>query len=509
MTKIDKYSFDHSIEIKKRSTPTIPRKTHFPGSPLLFLFISIYFNLFQSITTYAQTDSLQFYLATAARNNPTVLQKFAEYKAALQKIPQVGSLPDPDLSVGVFLSPMEQLGGNQVADIRLMQMFPWFGVLKNAKDEMSLMAKAKYETFRDAKLQVFYDVQRIWYELHKVNQNIRISEKNIELLRTIERLAVVRFKAVPSGNSSALGSQATSQVSSRGSSIGQSGMNSMGGSSGNTAASGSIQAASSMPGNSMGSSSGSSGLTDVYRIQIEIGELRNNIELLKTQWNTYTALFNSYLNRPPLTAVSLTDTLITENYQPSMVAISDSILKNNPMLGMLQFEQQSLEARKQMVTKMSYPMVGLGLNYSLINKSEMSTSPMNGKDMIMPMVTVTLPIYRKKYKAMQIEADLLKSANSQNYKATANSLQTEYYQAIQLYQDAQRRTKLYADQYLLASKTLDILFKSFASSGSSLTDILRVRQQTLDYEYKQIEAVADYNTAIAWLKRLMAFTQVK
>ena len=42
---------------------------------------------------------------------------------------------------------------------------------------------------------------------------------------------------------------------------------------------------------------------------------------------------------------------------------------------MLQFEQQSLEARKQMVTKMSYPMVGLGLNYSLINKSEMSTSP--------------------------------------------------------------------------------------------------------------------------------------
>ena len=39
---------------------------------------------------------------------------------------------------------------------------------------------------------------------------------------------------------------------------------------------------------------------------------------------------------------------------------------------------------------------------------------MNGKDMIMPMVTVTLPIYRKKYKAMQTEADFLKSANSQN-----------------------------------------------------------------------------------------------
>lgn len=179
------------------------------------------------------------------------------------------------------------------------------------------------------------------------------------------------------------------------------------------------------------------------------------------------------------------------------------------MLGMLQLEQKSLEARKQMVTKMGYPMVGFGVNYSLINKSAMSTSPMNGKDMVMPMITATLPIYRKKYRAMREETDFLKSANTQSYKATANSLQTEYYQAMQLYQDAQRRIKLYADQYLLASKTLDILFKSFASSSASLTDILRVRQQTLDYEYKQTEAVADYNTSIAWLKRLMTLSQIQ
>jgi len=111
------------------------------------------------------------------------------------------------------------------------------------------------------------------------------------------------------------------------------------------------------------------------------------------------------------------------------------------MLGMLQFEKQSLEARKQMVTRMGYPMVGLGVNYSLINKSGMSTSPMNGKDMVMPMITATLPIYRKKYRAMRDEADFLKSANSQNYTATANSLQIEYYQAMQLYRDSEAPDK--------------------------------------------------------------------
>lgn len=97
-------------------------------------------------------DSLMHYLDVAVRNNPTVLQRYYEYQAALQKIPQVGTLPDPTLEMGIFLKPMDIMDGKQIADIKLMQMFPWFGVLKNAKDEMSLMAKAKYESLRDAKL---------------------------------------------------------------------------------------------------------------------------------------------------------------------------------------------------------------------------------------------------------------------------------------------------------------------------------------------------------------------
>ena len=110
---------------------------------------------------------------------------------------------------------------------------------------------------------------------------------------------------------------------------------------------------------------------------------------------------------------------------------------------------------------------------------------------------------------MQTEAELLKTAASQNYQAISNSLQTEYYRAIQSYQDAQRRIKLYNNQYQLASKSLDLILKSFSVSASALIDVLRIRQQTLDYELKQVEAVADLNTSIARLKRLMAFSQVQ
>ncbi len=110
---------------------------------------------------------------------------------------------------------------------------------------------------------------------------------------------------------------------------------------------------------------------------------------------------------------------------------------------------------------------------------------------------------------MQTEADLLKNATAQNYQATANSLQIEYCEAIQSYQDAKRRIKLYDNQYQLASKSFDLILKSFSASASGLTDVLRMRQQTLDYELKQVEAAADFNTAVAWLKRLMAFSQIQ
>jgi len=456
-------------------------------------------------------DSLIKYLEIAAKNNPTVLQKFSEYQAALQKIPQAGSLSDPELSLGVFLKPMELVNGNQVADIRLMQMFPWFGVLRNAKDEMSFMANAKFELFRDAKFQVYYDVHRTWYELYKIQKDISISEKNIEILKIIERLALVRFKSASLENSgSSSQSSATSSVSTGGTITGASGMQAMGGGQTNSGSSG-LNQATSMQTGTMGSSSGNFGLSDIYRIQIESGDLENNIALLKNQQISIIAKFNTYLNRPVTSPVFTNENITSDSLEFDLTAVADSMLVHNPMLGMLDFEKQSLEARKKMVTRMGYPMVGVGLNYSLISKTPfpMGMPSMNGKDMLMPMMTVTLPIYRKKYNAMVKEADLLETASSQNYQATANSLQTEYYQAVQLYQDAQRRVKLYENQFQLASKSLDLMLKNFSTSSSGLTDVLRVRQQTLDYEFRQVEAIADFNIAIAWLKRLMAYSQIQ
>lgn len=455
-------------------------------------------------------DSLMKYMRIAGENNPLVMQRLNEYRASLEKVQQVGALPDPELTTGVFLSPMELLGGNQVAELSLMQMFPWFGVLKNSKDEMNLMAQANYESFKDARAELYYNVQRTWYQFYLLKEEINIAEKNMELLRTIERLALTRFRQSPGTRSSGQTSGTQNSEQSSGSSMSQGGLGNTGapGGMGTMGASGSSlsQGGSGNMGASSGMSASATGgtLSDLYRIQIEIADLENRIALLKNSTATMRAQFNALLNRPLDVPVYSPDTLTADTLEVALDAIADSMLRNNPMLAMIDFEQQSIEARRLMNSRMGYPMVGVGLNYSIISESMMSTSEMNGNDMIMPMVKVTLPLYRKKYKALQKEAVLLKTASDNSYQATANTLKAEIYSAVQAYLDARLLMELYRNQHNLAQKSLELMIRDFSVSGAALTDILRVRQQTLDYEFRQAEALADYNTAVAYIRRLMS-----
>jgi outer membrane protein TolC len=159
-----------------------------------------------------------------------------------------------------------------------------------------------------------------------------------------------------------------------------------------------------------------------------------------------------------------------------------------------------------MITGMGYPMVGVGLNYSFINESEMSQDPMNGRDMIMPMVKITLPLYRRKYNSMKNESTFMYNATEQQLMDISNSLQNEFYENRQKFLDARRRIDLYKKQKELIGKSVEILLQSYSSSGAGLTEVLRTRQQLLIYELKEIEAVTDYNMAIARFYKLMAYT---
>ena len=461
------------------------------------------------------TDSLSYYLETAARNNPSVNSSFALYKASLEKIPQAGAFSDPELEMGFFFKPMEQLSGKQVADFTLMQMFPWFGTRKAARSEATEMARMAYEQFRESRNNLFYEVKSQWYQLNNLNEQYKNTAANLALLKQLEQLALNRYTA-SSSPGVPVSSAATSPVISP---LPQATVNNGMGSMGNMtpspapASPGGNKAMSGM-GSNMGGSpmgSGSSGsMSDVLRIQIEMAELENNLEALLSNRKAAEARFNSLLNRDQSLPVQTSDSLTQKLFSVKDNAVLDSIILSNPMLSMLEAEANAYKAKAEMDKKMSLPMFGIGLQYSIMAKrsEEMARMAgmgnMNGMDMVMPMVKISIPIFRRKYNAQQRESRHYRQASELKYEDTLNQLHAEYIALKQQLADASRKIDLYAKQQDLSRSTWQLMIREFSAGTTSLTDIIQLERQLLNYSLKKSEAVAEYNTLVAGLEKLVS-----
>lgn len=458
------------------------------------------------------TDSLTYYLEQAARNNPQINSDLMLYKAALEKIPQAGAYPDPELEIGFFFKPMETLMGKQVADFTLMQMFPWFGTRKAARGEATEMARMAYEKFRDNRNTLWYEVKVQWYQLCNLQEQYKTTEANIMLLRQLEQLALNRFSA-----SSAQGGVSGATVSSgmtsetNGSATSANGMSGMNGmtsakpaasSTGNTPASNSGM--SGMGNSSMSPATG--GMSDVLRIQMERAELEDELENLRSARTVAEAQFNALLNRSPEAPVTVPDSLEQRIFQIDEKMLMDSIFSHNPMITMIEAEAEAYRAKAKMDRRMSYPMIGIGLQYSLINKMDhpIGMADMNGKDMVMPMVKISLPLFRRKYNAQQRESRNYWKASEYKRDNVQNQLQAEYINYRQQLEDAGRKVSLYTRQYALSLSTWQLMVREFSAGRQSLTDVIQVERQMLDYRLKGSEAVAAYNTSVAGLEKLVS-----
>ncbi|MFN8240996.1 MAG: TolC family protein [Bacteroidales bacterium] len=472
-----------------------------PGRQLYVLLVMLFLT---TISSLAQTDSLDYYKKEALKNNPLVRQKYAEYRANAEKVIQSGIIPDPTLEAGLFLKPMELIGGNQVAEIKIMQMLPWFGVLGNGKDEMTYMAAASFEQYRDACLQITFNVEKTVLDIYKVRKQIKASEESQVLLKTIEDLARTGLSTIQGSSSSAsekedvLPVTPVSAVNSSGS--GMTNMNMTGQGAGQQDNKGGMVSGPGMSGTMTGNR-----LIELNGIRIEYENLAEKTRSLRDVETLLTAKLNSFLNRPDLTVIHVPSEITPAISQLQIGALIDSLSSNNPMLKMADLEKKAYGSRLKMTRAMGYPMVGFGLSYSLLRKNPMSVSEMNGSDMIMPMVSMTMPIYRKKYKSMTREVSLQEEEAGFGYDNLLNELKIQLMEAVQSYDEACRRFRLSITRSRLTEESLQLSLTTLMGSQSSLSDVLRSRQQLLEYKLEEAQAAADIEIAGALVYRLTGY----
>lgn len=385
-------------------------------------------------------EQLSQYLEIAAKKNPGLKAQYNYYLAALEEVPQVGSLPDPQLSFGYFIQPVETRVGPQQARFSLTQMFPWFGYL-DARESVAIhKAKSQFELFEEAKSKLFYEVKSAYFNLYYLQKEIDITAENLLLLHTLSHL--IRIK-VQSGTASTL---------------------------------------------------------DYLRIEMEIGDLENRIRLMEDNLHIARTKFYHLLNINDDSPVMLPDTLWNKDLRMTKSEISDQINTTNHQLRNLDFKIQSYQEQQRVAARSGLPNISLGIDYIAIGESNnpLLDPEKDGKDAILfPRIGLSIPLYRDKYNARISQADLRQKAGEEEKKEQINDLGLFFEKSHYKYQKADREISLYINQSLFARKAVGILQSRYESGSSDFEELLNMHNKILGYSLKLEQARTEKQTAIA------------
>ena len=397
--------------------------------------------LSQGLTRLTAQPSLERYLQVAAENNPGLKARFSEYMASLERIPQAGSLPDPQVAFAYFISPVETRMGPQRFRISASQMFPWFGTLQARENVAAQSAKASFEAFEEARAKLFHEVRSNYYTLYFTRRALSITAENLELLSSLSQLARTRIE---SGMASSL---------------------------------------------------------DEYRLEMETGDLENQLARLVDNEELLTVMFNNLLHvereDPVETPALLPETELGISMQDAL----DTIRSVNPQLKGLALEQEALQYREEVAVKMGKPGFTVGLDYINVGSGP---DQLPGTDaVVFPMVGISIPLYRSKYKAMVNETIRLREAKGAERVEKTNLLEDLLEKSWKEYLDAGRRITLYQSQMELADQSVSLLETSYANGESDFEEVLRMERKLLNYRLELEKARADKQASRSFIFYLM------
>ena len=404
------------------------------------IFIIIFFVLITN-TALAQQDYLNDYLRVASENNPELKAKFNDYMAALEIAPQVKALPDPQITFAYFISPVETRMGPQQFKVAVSQLFPWFGTLAAKENSAIRAAKAKYELFEETKANLFHEVRSAYCNLYFNKRAIAVTLENIEILESFQRLANIKVE--------------TGMVS----------------------------------------------VVDEYRIEMEMNDLENQLALLKDKENALEVMFKNLLNKDNMEDISIPDDLWQNDFPLPKQAALDSVFSFNHQLLSIDFQQASLEFKRDVAKRSGNPNIKVGADYTFIGKG---ANNLAGKDaFIFPSVGLTIPLYRNKYKAKVQEVLYLEAAKNFEKNTKKNMLASLFENGWKDYSDANRRIGLNEKQLDLALKSIKILETDYATGNKNFEEILRMERNVLKYHLEKEKAISDKQAAISFLNYLM------
>ena len=384
-------------------------------------------------------QKLEVLIDEAIKNNPEIQKFELQYSIASEKVIEVNSIPNTEFAVGYFISEPETRTGAQRARISVKQMLPWFGSITARENYVSSLADAKYEDIVIAKRKLITSVSQSYYNLYTNKAKQLVLTENIKLLETYETLALT---SVEVGKASAV---------------------------------------------------------DVLRLQMRQNEMQQLKDVLQQQFLAEQTNLNNLLNRDDAMSVQLIDELIipSEDVEINLgeLALHPELLKYDKLY-------KSVEQSELLNQKESSPMIGFGLDYIPVSERTDMNLIDNGKDIVMPMVSVSIPIFNKKYKSISKQNELQQQEINYQKQERLNSLETLLDKAIKERISARISYVTQTKNLKQAKDAEGILIKSFETGTIDFNDVLDIQELQLKFQMNQIESIKTYYVQTAIINYL-------
>ena len=396
--------------------------------------------MFLFVSAFAKAQQLQSYIKEAEANNPEIQAFELRYNIAEEKVNEANWIPNTEVSAGYFVSEPETRVGAQRARIGVKQMLPWFGTITARENYAISMADAEYVDITIAKRKLALSVAQSYYSLYSIRAKQAVLDENIQLLQTYERLALT---SVEVGKASAV---------------------------------------------------------DVLRLQIRQNELQQQKEVLEEEFTAEQTAFNNLLNRESMMTVDVVPEMEIPQEDPfydnEALALNPELLKYDKLY-------ESVAQSELLNQRESLPMIGFGVDYlPVTERSDVNFSD-NGKDVLMPMVSISIPIFNNRYKSISKQNELRQQEIETQREQRLNVLESAFAKAQS--QRNQARIAYYTQERNLkqAQDAEEILVKNYETGTIDFNDVLDIQELQLKFQMNQIESVQMYYVQSAIINYLI------
>ena len=137
-------------------------------------------------------------------------------------------------------------------------------------------------------------------------------------------------------------------------------------------------------------------------------------------------------------------------------------------------------------------MIGFGVDYlPVTERSDVNFSD-NGKDVLMPMVSISIPIFNNRYKSISRQNELRQQEIETQREQRLNVLESAFAKAQSQRNQARIAYNTQARNLKQAQDAEEILVKNYETGTIDFNDVLDIQELQLKFQMNQIESVKGY-----------------